>query len=173
MYKEKYLANLLWLMLNIFSAASIEHRAQCPEMCTCEPTRSRGSKTVNDGFKLKCGGSDQPDISLEALKLNTVPDIVQLELSASGITHLEKSFLNLYNLQVLDLKGNQIDKIDTDSFKHLGNLTKLDLSNNKISDIQREIFEPLEKLENLKLSNNLLNHIYEGTFDPLVSIKQL
>lgn len=174
--KKEYKFNTCFLIiiLNTVSVITNEHQLQCPEMCICDFTRGRGSKSLTENTKLKCGGSDYSRFLLQDLNLTSLePYITQLELSSNGITHLENSFLNLHNVQKLDLSRNEIEKIDLKAFKNLWNLRRLDLSYNRITEIQSEIFEPLQWLERLKLSHNLLVHIYEGGFDSLKALKQL
>lgn len=174
--KKEYKFNTCFLIfiLNIVSVITNDYQLQCPEMCTCDFARGRGSKSLSENTKLKCGGSDSSRFPLQDLNLTLLePYITQLDLSSNGITHLENSFLKLSALQKLDLSRNYIEKIDLKAFKNLWNLRRLDLSYNRITEIQSEIFEPLQWLERLKLSHNLLVHIYEGGFDSLKSLKQL
>lgn len=173
--EEKFSTCFLILILKIVSVITNEYRISCPEMCSCDFTRGRGSKpSLNENTKLKCGGREYPGFSIQDLNFSSVESyITQLEISQSGITHLENSFLKLHSLQKLDLSKNEIDKIDIKAFKNLGNLRRLDLSYNKITEIQSEIFEPLQSLERLKINHNLLVHVYDGSFDFLISLKQL
>lgn len=77
------------------------------------------------------------------------PNLVQLTVTNSHLTRLNSNSLNLVNLKVLALAGNQI------------------------SDIFKTDLDKLERLENLNLSGNRIKKIKVGVFDNLVELKVL
>ena len=67
----------------------------------------------------------------------------------------EKSiFFGLILPNKLDLRGNQITKIEKDAFHGLNNLTLLYLAGNKITKIEKDAFLGLNKLSKIYLHCN-------------------
>jgi len=106
------------------------------------------SKSSNESniyyYKLKCFKNMDEILTIEAKKLNIIK------------TH-KSLFLNLTNLQCVDLSNNKIHKISK-SFSNLKNLKSLKLDNNKISFLPNFIGE-MEKLETFTITNNILNRL--------------
>jgi Leucine-rich repeat (LRR) protein len=75
--------------------------------------------------------------------------------------HLLVRYPNLYNLQFLDLGGNQIQTIDTLTFQYLPNLRLIWLINNQIQNINPQTFQNLPNLQQLNLTGNPLQNIVE------------
>ncbi|XP_035691464.1 leucine-rich repeat-containing protein 15-like [Branchiostoma floridae] len=73
----------------------------------------------------------------------------------------------------LDLKNNQITKIQPGAFSHLPQLQNVDLSNNHISNIQSGTFANLPQLKELLLSSNQITMIQPCAFANLTELLSL
>lgn len=77
-----------------------------------------------------------------------------LDLFDNEISKLEeKSLDGSYNLQDLNLRRNQIFKIDNDFFSHndAGSLTTIDLSDNNLLSLDPESFRNIETKQNIRI----------------------
>lgn len=70
-------------------------------------------------------------------------------------------------LEILDLRGNNIERVNADVFAQLPSLKKLDLSKNEIVAIHANAFRGLGRMYKLLLEGNKLLHIHPKTFAPL------
>jgi len=68
------------------------------------------------------------------------------------------------NLKKLDLRGNQITKIDENAFEDLKELETLILSFNQVNTISQGELKGLKNLKYLLLDNNNIKTIKDGTF---------
>jgi hypothetical protein len=105
--------------------------------------------------------------SLKELHLTTVTQGSNLNLIKDYL------FIDLVNLEKLNLSYNQIGSIEENTFKNLINLKELYLNNNKIIIIHTNAFQYLINLEILNLSNNQIGSIEENTFKNLINLKEL
>ncbi|XP_049818880.1 leucine-rich repeat-containing protein 15-like [Aethina tumida] len=91
--------------------------------------------------------------------INTYNNLTYLNISFNFISHLDpKLFLNFHKLETVDLRANNLTKIDS----LLYNLTKLkylDISENYIKNIYLNELSCLNKLEYLNLSKNNISNI--------------
>ena len=89
---------------------------------------------------------------------NLPRDLKELDLSSNNIISFHKqdyeSFRRLENLQILDLKRNQIVHLQPRVFRSLSQLLYLDLSNNLLEVIEAGTFDGLRSLEFLLLNDN-------------------
>lgn len=69
------------------------------------------------------------------------------------------------NLQIIDLHGNNITSLDTNTFISTPKLTVLDLSGNNLSNLEVGTFAKQNSLYWLDLSNNRLENIEKGVFE--------
>ncbi|XP_072321751.1 uncharacterized protein [Eucyclogobius newberryi] len=76
-------------------------------------------------------------------------------------------------VDTIDLRYNQITKIQVLNFTHFPNLTKLDLNQNSISYIDEGTFSQLISLKWLILSNNSLVKLQDKVFDGLSKLTKL
>ncbi|XP_026333680.1 leucine-rich repeat-containing G-protein coupled receptor 6-like [Hyposmocoma kahamanoa] len=81
-------------------------------------------------------------------------------------------FTNL-RLKTLELKRNQIEKLNAMSLRLPLSLTSLDLSENKIREIGPSTFIYARRLKHLSLANNQLTTIQYGTFQGLTTLSSL
>nr|QBP05244.1 toll-like receptor 22c [Boleophthalmus pectinirostris] len=73
----------------------------------------------------------------------------------------------------IDLRNNNISKIQLLNFRHFPNVTKLDLNQNSISNIGKHTFSQLISLKLLILSNNTLVKLEDQVFDGLSKLIEL
>ncbi|ETN75414.1 leucine Rich repeat-containing domain protein [Necator americanus] len=122
--------------------------------------------------------------------------LIVLTLSNNRITHLEKmslppslSILELRNnlltqipylalkdkiaLQVLDLDGNNISMLHSNSEVHFKNEIRLVLRNNKIRSLTSTSFKSFRKFKELDLSYNQISSVHPTAFDGISQIKAL
>ena len=102
------------------------------------------------------------------------PNLIEYKAMNCVIKNVsDKIFEDLYELLLLNLKGNEIAAIAIDAFKDLGKLEFLDLSDNQIRFIDPELFEPLSSLELLTLSQNKIELLSDETFESLRSLQEI
>lgn len=68
---------------------------------------------------------------------------------------------------------NKINILQQQDFVELGELEMLDLSQNSLSEIPDGVFSPLSSLHNLDLSSNYITHISKDSFIGLVNLERL
>ena len=156
----------------------------CPERCKCD--------TVNK--VVDCFGAGLTAIPYD------LPDpsgIRRLDLSGNKISGLVAHVVSYMNLEVLDLRDNQMISIDdnvldslpklkylylsdnhlssinTRTFKNLKSLLKLDLSHNRLSRLDDNIFKDLKTVEELNIAGNDINDISDDAFVGLEKLRSL
>lgn len=77
------------------------------------------------------------------------------------------------NVQNIELRGIQIQKVDDYSFRNCTNMAYLNLYSNKINEIHEKTFERNEKLSVLYLYSNQLEELPQNLFSPLKDLKTL
>lgn len=97
----------------------------------------------------------------------------QLNLRENSIRNLRNAFLYTPNLQMLDLAGNLLSRLDSEVFIHNTKLADLNLSNNKLQVLPQGIFSSLTNLKLLDLSNNDLEAIPTDIFKENFQIQSL
>ncbi|KAJ8982326.1 hypothetical protein NQ317_006671 [Molorchus minor] len=111
--------------------------------------------------------------SLPDLFLN-LPDLQVLDLSNNGIRVIEQeSFRTLGKLEVLNLSANSLTSIDASGFSGLNVLKCLDLSRNNLTALHDRVLRPVSSLQYLNLSNNRLEVLNEACFAGLIMLQQL
>ena len=90
----------------------------------------------------------------------------QLSLLPSGLFKKNKQ------LEVVDMQGNLLDRIEKGVFQSL-NMTSIVLKSNRIKELGSGAFEELPRLRSLDLSDNELNSVKNGAFDQLLSLRKL
>jgi DNA-directed RNA polymerase subunit L len=61
----------------------------------------------------------------------------------------------LTKVKYLDLLGNRLEKLESDTFEYTPNLVEIMLNNNKIKFIGYELLHPLKHLHNINFGGNL------------------
>lgn len=104
----------------------------------------------------------------------------QLELSDLGISSINaETFMDLRQLQELDLSGNQLREVPHIAFKRMvlaqrgGRFQRLNLSNNQIMCLPERAFSEFPQLKSLDLSQNLLTVISDQAFQGIKQIRDL
>lgn len=77
------------------------------------------------------------------------------------------------NVSLIDLRGNRIKELHSDTFKFNTNLTTLNLQCNSISFLSKELLKPLVNLEKLSLSGNPLRTLEPIIYNDLRKLKTL
>ena len=80
---------------------------------------------------------------------------------------------DLWNLQIIDLRGNLLTSLQNRVFDGLRALKYLYLRGNRISDIGLHVFSGRDDLRNLDLRDNLLTSLQDRVFDGLSALKYL
>jgi Leucine-rich repeat (LRR) protein len=100
--------------------------------------------------------------------------LVLLNLSYNRISKLDPTFFrDLYTLQILNLKHNQLETIPADTFAPMNNLHTLILSYNKIGCLDAYSLNGLYVLSLLSLDNNLLEKVHPDAFRNCSSLQDL
>lgn len=68
---------------------------------------------------------------------------------------LKEDMANLTKLKYLDLIGNKIEKLDSNTFENAPNLIEVILNNNRLKFIGSKILEPMKKLEMVSFGGNV------------------
>lgn len=92
----------------------------------------------------------------------------------NGIETLDQEdFIELENLEMLDLSQNKLKELPDRVFEPLTSLRNLDLSSNQITHISQESFAGLQLLERLYLHSNTIKSIHPAAFDDLEQLLEL
>lgn len=100
--------------------------------------------------------------------------LVLLNLSYNRISKLDPTFFrDLYTLQILNLKHNQLETIPADTFAPMNNLHTLILSYNKIGYLDAYSLNGLYVLSLLSLDNNVVETVHPDAFRNCSSLQDL
>ena len=101
-------------------------------------------------------------------------DIVSLDLRFNNIIRIDGSpFRRLRNLKMLELKFNKISFVDSHTFHGLYTLTFLSLKRNHLLTLDGSPFRGLQNLKTLKLDYNKLSFVDQQTFQELGTLTYL
>lgn len=93
------------------------------------------------------------------------PQLKVIKAKNSKLTLIEKlSFMNMQNVEILDLPSNLLEKIAFNTFWHLTNLKELDLSRNRLKDINKKTFSYNPNLEDIDASHNEIKILRNDLF---------
>jgi insulin-like growth factor-binding protein complex acid labile subunit len=110
---------------------------------------------------------------LENHAFDNIFDLEDLILRHNKIEIIYLESESLKSLNMLDLHGNEIRKIENFMFKNQQSLAHLDLGDNWIDEIDSNVFYNLTNLKYLNLNLNFLSIIKESIFKYLVSLEKL
>ncbi|WAR28519.1 TOLL-like protein [Mya arenaria] len=97
-----------------------------------------------------------------------------LRLRSNGLSNLNKNaFVEIENIQYLDLSDNNIKELPTGVFRGQSKLRKLDLSRNKLENLNEADFSELSSLKLLDISSNTIRCIASNTISKLRSLETL
>ncbi|KAJ8033415.1 Toll-like receptor Tollo [Holothuria leucospilota] len=158
----QHLESMVTAPEDFFSFLFPEHG--CPFVCNCY---YHCATSWSSAF---CNNKD-----LTEVPKNFNLTILWLGLANNFITSLPKdAFDDLSSLEGIDLKGNQMNHIESGTFYQLSNLRFLFLNNNNLTRIENGIFNITSGgLEELNLSSNFISAIDQGAFDETRSIRRL
>lgn len=107
------------------------------------------------------------EVQLQANSLTSLDDLQgmlnlrKLDVSHNRLTHLrttseEPLYINLPNLEYLNLASNHLRNISSEDFLLMTKLTTLDLAHNHLFQLPSSILEPLKNLQKLHVEGNHL-----------------
>ena len=117
-----------------------------------------------------------PDAGLTSLPPSLDPDMQLLDLSGNEIPALESETFKragLLNLQKVFLRNAKIKEIHADAFKEMRILVEVDLSDNNITSLDSNTFFGNERLRIVILSGNPLGTIKSHQFPTLKHMRNL
>lgn len=139
----------------------------CPRTCECLVE------------KIECFYTRVPEDHLtqvilkETAKINTtiLREIKWVNSYIKVLAH--NTFENSYNLEDIDLSGNELKRTEHGIFGRLTQLKQLNISRNKLEDIPRFTFADLESLKVLDISHNQLSSIPFQVFASMTELLYL
>ncbi|KAL7289018.1 hypothetical protein TKK_0016975 [Trichogramma kaykai] len=100
--------------------------------------------------------------------------LVLLDLSFNQIDRLDPAlFKDLYTLQILNLKYNEIEVIPADTFAPMSNLHTLEISHNRLRYLDGQSLNGLFALSLLAMNYNLLEGLHQDAFKNCSSIQDV
>lgn len=110
----------------------------------------------------RCGLSEVPQFATVS-NLKTMKHLI---LSSNEINRLDNpmTFVNLDNLEILNLAYNFIESIHENVFKSIRTLKTIVLKNNRLKVIPETLFQNMNKLVNIDLSHNLIEFVPVNAF---------
>jgi Leucine-rich repeat (LRR) protein len=107
--------------------------------------------------------------NIKYIELNYLIELEVLDLRKNEIERVERSMLvNLTKLKYLDLSSNYLETIDNQGFKRNTGLRRLDLSGNKLKSLDFDL--NLRRLVSFNLNENELTGLTNGIFSNLTSL---
>lgn len=117
------------------------------------------------------------DCRISEIESNAFIELENLQNLNLNLNNLREfhpfTFRRLINLKILALKSNFIEKLDKNTFIFNTNLQHLYLDRNRIKIIEVRTFQSLINLKELSLSNNLISAIEPKTFEKLTADVEL
>lgn len=187
--------DLIWALLVVILTSTRGHSpaSVCDQgyNCFCDTKRLPDDLV---GLKVNCHPVKGVDLDLPRL---LPPNTYHLDLAKYGMTELVSGMFSRAGaaMRKLDLQNNAIAYIDEGVFVDMGNLEVLDLSMNNLEVITMDMFEGLKKsvgnvftikfynflitlyfffsLDRLKLNDNRLQTIESGAFSNLPSLSKV
>ncbi|CAJ0920589.1 unnamed protein product, partial [Mesorhabditis belari] len=169
---------------------------ECPIECECEKAAHKNQTTIAV-YCHKGGLNDSRfgeilihlPISIETIdvfapawrpinkikwndNLNRFRELKALRLVSCQIPSMSRS-VRLPNLELLDLRQNNIDHATMGNFAGLPNLRTLDLSSNKLNILPTGVFTYLKSLKTLSLANNSMQDLPTNLLHGLRNLKSL
>ncbi|XP_051163645.1 toll-like receptor 6 [Leptopilina boulardi] len=131
-------------------------------------------EAVNSLKELKLRNNSIIHIEMELL--SNMNQLVVLDLSNNLLTNqgLEtEAFTGLIRLVLLDLSNNKISKLDPTLFRDLYTLQILNLRYNDIATISADTFSPMSNLHSLEISHNRLEYLDAHSLSGLFALSLL
>ncbi|XP_022111043.1 uncharacterized protein LOC110990376 [Acanthaster planci] len=138
---------------------------RCPENCSCE--------YINDDFHVLCTKGWESDHVKDIARITAALQLTGAT-NQSSIQLVPGLFKELKCLNSLSLPYNMLYFIPPGTFYGLGNLSYLNISGNELTEIESETFAELHSLEALIITDvPALRSIAENAFAGLVKLKTL
>ncbi|XP_047997575.1 connectin-like [Leguminivora glycinivorella] len=100
--------------------------------------------------------------------------LAKIDVKYNNIQKIESyAFANLTELKEVYIKDNKIEVLEAKSFAHLKKLSKIVLDKNNIAEINRDVFVDLPNLKKLYLTTNMITTIHDRAFVNLNNLKLL
>jgi Leucine-rich repeat (LRR) protein len=100
------------------------------------------------------------------------PNLEMLDMNGQNVHRIEPfTFQRASRLTRLDLAGNFIRKIEQDTFSGASNLSVLLIDRNQLTEITRSSFETLTSLADISLSENPITRIHKDSFENLAKLR--
>jgi Leucine-rich repeat (LRR) protein len=77
------------------------------------------------------------------------------------------------NLAVINLKTNQIEKLEKDTFQQCINLVSVNLAENRIKTLQPETFQQCKKLREISFASNRFEELNPNTFKHCENLQRI
>lgn len=84
-----------------------------------------------------------------------------------------ESFIAQPQLEIIDLRYNEIKSIEGLTFKGLRKIREIKLSGNRITNLNSDVFENLPTLQKLDLSENFVQKFPTVSLRPILNLKFL
>nr|XP_036214818.1 peroxidasin isoform X2 [Bactrocera oleae] len=111
---------------------------------------------------------------LDYIPENISNDVQMIDLRYNNLRDIPAAaFRGLSFLTRLFLNYNGIKTIDKNAFVDLSNLKQLYLGNNEIKDITVDLLQPFKNVKAIYLDNNMIARIHKGTFAHLTDLSYL
>ncbi|XP_054709096.1 leucine-rich repeat-containing protein 4B-like [Uloborus diversus] len=98
-------------------------------------------------------------ISVDSAVLKDLQRLRFLDLSSNAIDFIEEAFMDLSNLEQLNMRDNKLPQLTTRTFVGLPKVQYLNLDTNNIASIEVGTFQYLTNLAHLIISNNPLTSL--------------
>lgn len=159
----------------------------CPTYCVCKWKSGKQTVECNDrdlliipegmdsGTQvLEFSGNNLHALHNEKfLKLDLI-NLQRIYLSRCRIRIIDdRAFKGLTNLVELDLSGNMLENVPSETFPDCPSLMRLTLSGNPVKALRKAAFNHLSFLSTLELSNCELSRVEEGAFQGLPNLEWL
>ncbi|XP_076059176.1 uncharacterized protein LOC143035892 [Oratosquilla oratoria] len=118
-------------------------------------------------------------LSLNLNEIETVEDVVNLELEGIDLSHnfIEKlpasAFHSALSIASIDISNNRLRSVDNGVFANLHNLTELSINHNRLQSVSEEAFESAQALKSLKLNDNSIKILENGCFRSMKGLQDL
>ena len=134
--------------------------SSCPDGCDCRHN--------DKGMYLQCEKSN-----LTTFTLTNKTNTDSIHLGGNYLKSFNGTEVSSFcpNLSMLDLKENQLEKVENDTFRGFLQLELLDISYNDITEIDSNGFSDLRKLKTLHIRNNKINIVKNSWFKNLEEVK--
>ena len=165
LYKPNMTVSQMTVCLLIVIVLSKAVLSFCPQGFDC---RHRD----NGRMHLQC---EKSNLTTFTITNRTNTDIDSIHLGGNYLKSFHGTEVSSFspNLSMLDLKENQLEKVENDTFRGFLQLELLDISYNNITENDSYGFSDLRKLKTLQSRNNKINIVQNSWFKNLEEVKMI